>query len=148
MKTDKNLCLVLDTNVFLVILAKNYRFHWIFKALIQGCFDLCVSTEILKEYEEIIAKKYGINTADSALDFLLILPNIKLTEPYYKWNLISQDEEDNKFVDCAVAGNADFIISNDRHFRILKEIDFPKITVLTIHEFDEKFGSDFAEMII
>jgi predicted nucleic acid-binding protein len=54
---------------------------------------------------------------------------------YYNLNLIKADEDDNKFVDCAFAANADFIITNDSHFNILKDIDFPNIPVLSIVEF-------------
>ncbi|WP_366145465.1 PIN domain-containing protein [Methylovulum sp.] len=48
------------------------------------------------------------------------------------------DKDDNKFVDCAVAGNADFLVSNDRHFNVLKTIEFPKLQVFTIFEFIER----------
>ena len=42
---------------------------------------------------------------------------------------------DNKFVNCALWGNAHYLVSNDKHFRVLKHIDFPKIDVLVIDEF-------------
>ncbi len=38
--------------------------------------------------------------------------------------------DDNKFVDCAVAANASFIVSHDKDFNILKEIDFPKAIII------------------
>lgn len=41
----------------------------------------------------------------------------------------------NKFDDCAVAANAEYIVTNDAHFDILKQIDWPKLTVTTIKEF-------------
>ena len=42
---------------------------------------------------------------------------------------------DNKFVDCAVAADAEYIVTNDAHFSVLKQIDWPKVAVLTIQEF-------------
>ena len=51
---------------------------------------------------------------------------------------ITADPDDNKFVDCAVSANAKYIISNDRHFKALDDIDFPKVNILTIHEFKEE----------
>lgn len=39
-----------------------------------------------------------------------------------------------QFVDCAVAGNAKFIVTEDRHFPILKTIDFPMIDIITLDE--------------
>jgi uncharacterized protein len=50
-------------------------------------------------------------------------------------NLISADPDDNKFVDCAFAANAHYIVTNDKHFNILKLIPFPKIALLKIQEF-------------
>ena len=47
------------------------------------------------------------------------------------------DEDDNKFSDCAVAGYADYLISNDKHFNILKTIDFPRIPVINAEKFLE-----------
>lgn len=49
--------------------------------------------------------------------------------------LITQDPDDNKFIDCAVAGQAEILVSNDKHFKIIKEIDFPAITILKLQEF-------------
>jgi predicted nucleic acid-binding protein len=43
--------------------------------------------------------------------------------------------DDNKFVDCAIAGNADYLVSNDKHFNCLKNIEFPKLNLLNIDEF-------------
>lgn len=66
---------------------------------------------------------------------LLTLSSVQKQDVYYKWHLINADEDDNKFVDCAVAGNVDYLISNDKHFNELKAVEFPKLIVLTIDEF-------------
>ncbi|WP_460958439.1 PIN domain-containing protein [Spirosoma litoris] len=55
--------------------------------------------------------------------------------PYYKWFLISSDVDDNKFVDCAIACGADYIITEDRHFREIDEVDFPKVVRVGLVEF-------------
>ena len=59
----------------------------------------------------------------------------ELITPDFFWNLIIADPDDNKFVDCAVAANADYIITNDAHFNVLKSTSFPKINILTLQEF-------------
>jgi len=38
-------------------------------------------------------------------------------------------------VDCAITANADYIITNDRHFRILKDVPFPKVVTMTLNQF-------------
>lgn len=63
------------------------------------------------------------------------LSSARLATVYYNLHLIIADVDDNKFVDCAFAANADFIITNDSHFNVLKNIDFPSIPTLRIDEF-------------
>lgn len=92
--------LVIDTNVFLVSLAAHYKLHWIFQSILNSKFDLCITTEILKEYKEIIASRYRLNKTDRTLDFLLLLPNSIQITPFFRWDLLA-DKDDNKFVDCA-----------------------------------------------
>lgn len=60
-----------------------------------------------------------------------------LIQPSFHWKLIYADPDDDKFVDCAVAGNADYIVTNDRHFQVLKDTPFPKVETLSIVEFEK-----------
>jgi len=53
----------------------------------------------------------------------------------YHWHLISADPDDNKFIDCVVSANAHYLVSHDKHFKVLREIAFPRIKVLNIDEF-------------
>jgi uncharacterized protein len=48
-----------------------------------------------------------------------------------RWQLIAADPEDDKFVDAAVAGGADALITYDRHFDVLTTVSFPRVNVLT-----------------
>ncbi|MCP4400555.1 MAG: putative toxin-antitoxin system toxin component, PIN family, partial [bacterium] len=98
-------------------------------------FTLLISHDILTEYEEIIGNKTTPQIATNIVEMLLSLSNVKKTDIFFKWHLIEADPDDNKFIDCAIAGNADFLVTNDRHFDILAQIDFPKIPRLTIDEF-------------
>jgi predicted nucleic acid-binding protein len=56
--------------------------------------------------------------------------------------LIEADHDDNKFVDCAFAANATYIVSDDKHYDVLKEVDFPQILVLKLKEFLGLLQSD------
>jgi len=56
----------------------------------------------------------------------------------FKYHVIFNAIKENKFVDCALAANADFLVTNDKHFKILKKIDFPKIETIRAEEFIEK----------
>ena len=87
------------------------------------------------EYEEIIGQELGSEISSNVLILLENTPNVKWVTNYFKWNLVKADADDNKFVDCAVACNAKFLVSDDNHFKVLKDISFPKIEVLQAKEF-------------
>ena len=53
------------------------------------------------------------------IDAILESKHVELITPYYHFNLITADPDDNKFVDCAIAANAHYIVSNDKHFNVL-----------------------------
>ncbi|MBQ0075288.1 MAG: nucleotide-binding protein, partial [Prevotella sp.] len=59
-------------------------------------------------------------------------------EVYYHFELIEADKDDNKFVDCAIKADAKYIVSNDRHFAVLKTIPFPHVEVIDIQQFLEE----------
>ena len=63
------------------------------------------------------------------------LENVQKTEIYFRLNLIKNDPDDNKFVDCAFAANADIIVTHDQDFDVLDEIDFPEIKTIKVQEF-------------
>ena len=128
---------VLDTNVLLVSISTKSRYRIIFDSLLKNNITLIISNEILSEYTEIIERKTNTLVANNISEMLLGLQNVQKQEVYYRWNLITKDKDDNKFVDCAIAGNADYLVSNDKHFNCLRQIDFPKLNLLSIDEFIE-----------
>ena len=79
----------------------------------------------------------GSITATAVLDGFWLVPNIVYITKYFRFRLITADPDDDKFVDCAFVGNADFIVSNDHHFDVLKRIEFPKIQVISADDFME-----------
>ena len=62
-------------------------------------------------------------------------PNVEHISPSYRFNLITADPDDNKFVDCAITAGATYIVSNDKHFSELEQYEFPKVNVRTLAEF-------------
>ena len=133
MKTNRRF--VIDTNVLLVSISSNSQYHWIFQGLIHNEFELAITTDILSEYEEIISDKYSATVARNVIRTLLLLPNVIQVNVYYNWNLIQNDRDDDKFVDCAIASNADAIITHDKHFSILENISFPSVKIMNVSEF-------------
>ena len=85
--------------------------------------------------EEIIGQKTNSIIASNVIQTLLNAPSVELIDTFFRFDLIKDDPDDNKFVDCAIAGNATFIVSNDSHFSVLREIDFPKLILKSLQEF-------------
>jgi len=137
--------LILDTNIFLVSLAPNFKYHWIYQSLLRNKYDLVLSNEILTEYQEQITIRYGLEHSDASLDFLLLLPNIILKNPSFLWQLVEADKDDNKFIDTYIVWQCDYIISNDKHIHQIKTSKFPQIAVLRYDEFEAQFKEQFTQ---
>ncbi len=129
---------VVDTNCLLrmIPLRSKYRPAW--ESFLDGKYILCVSNEIVSEYMEILTAKVSSTFAENIVGAILRSPFVRRFDPQFHFNLIEADPDDNKFVDCAIIANADFIVSEDSHFRVLKTISFPKVNVLTLDEFSEE----------
>ena len=61
--------------------------------------------------------------------------NVQLVDPHFRMGIITTDPDDNKFVDCAFAAGADFLVSEDSHFRVLHDTPFPQLNLVTLDEF-------------
>ena len=104
-----------------------------------GRYRLCVSNEILSEYEEILSIHASPEVANNVVEAIARHPQTLYRESYYHFHLLSDiDKDDDKFVDCAITANADYIVTEDSHFNHLKHIPFPKLNVLTLDEFNKE----------
>ena len=129
--------IVLDTNVLLVSISSKSRYRNILEAFTSEKINLCVTTDILFEYEEIIKLHMGQEITETVLQLIENATNVKWVTKYYKWELIKVDKDDNKFVDYAIASNAKYLVSDDKHFQVLKGINFPKVEVISAFEFSK-----------
>ncbi|MEY4927453.1 MAG: hypothetical protein RI894_1889 [Bacteroidota bacterium] len=127
---------LIDTNVLLAILPRKSPYRPIFDAILAHQVTLVLSNEIVSEYAEIIEQKTNALVASNIVELLIGLPNTVLQEVFFGWNLITADADDNKFVDCAIASQADFIVTNDKHFKVLAAVEFPKVVVKSLEDFD------------
>lgn len=128
---------VIDTKVLLVAIFRKTPYYVIFDSLMNGFYELCVTTDILNEYAEKLEDKLGTGAMFNTMKAIEKSPDIVHIQKYFFWNLITADPDDNKFVDCAVAASADFIVTEDKHFKVLKNIPFPPVTVISANDFVE-----------
>ena len=118
----------LDTNVFLQIFGRKQPYHQILRALLDGRLTLAVSNEILLEYQEVTVKLSGAerwHEVEALLEMLDQLHgNIRQVEPQFRFAVITADPDDNKFCDCAIAAEADFVVTDDAHFAVLESVGY------------------------
>ena len=127
--------IVLDTNCLVASLSRHSEYYPVWKGFQTGKYILCVSNDILEEYQEIIALKTSPEVARNVVNLLLKSKNVELVTPYFKFWLIEADHDDDKFVNCAFAANATYIVSNDKHFDVLERVQFPRLFVLRLQQF-------------
>jgi uncharacterized protein len=135
---------VIDTNVLVSAISPFSPYHVIFKALQDEKFTLLISTEIYLEYLEVIQMKSRKENLEYLEGIILQGDNVELSEPTFRWNLIKADEDDNKFVDSAIAGNADCIVTDDKHLNVLNAIPFPRVLVVNAGDFIKMLENDDA----
>ena len=129
---------VLDTNCLIQILPTRSLYHRIWTDFLEGRYRLCVSNEILAEYEEILGLHASPEVAHNVVEAIARHPKTLYRESYYHFHLLSDiDKNDDKFVDCAITAGADYIVTEDSHFDRLKQIPFPQLNVLTLDEFNK-----------
>jgi len=116
MSRKNRLKIVLDTNIILASAYHLSPYYSIIENLIEDKFDLFVTTEIMLEYEEKLFSKFNKLFAEKIISAINEIDNIKYIDIYFNLLLIKNDVDDNKFVDCAFACNADYIVTNDKHF--------------------------------
>jgi len=126
---------VLDSNVLLVALGKRSNYRSIWDYFVNGGYQLVVSDEILYEYEEILKLYSAPGIAEIVGEILIESPDVLFQHIYYNWNAIKNDPDDNKFFDVAVASNADYLVTNDAHFNIVKDLPFPSVTIISAKSF-------------
>ena len=124
---------VLDTNILISALFWRGNPYKVISNALERKYSLYLSAEILDELEEKLRAKFKF-PEDKIKDHIGILREYgKFVEPIIKVNVIKEDPDDNKVLECAFSCNADYIISGDQHLLKLKE--FKGIKIVTAKEF-------------
>ena len=127
--------IVLDTNSLIQSVPSRSRYHAVWQSLLDGRNTLCVSNEIIMEYLEILQRLTDHDTAETIIKTIINSRFVEFITPFYNFGLIQNDPDDNKFVDCAIAANARYIVTNDHHYDILKNRSYPPVDVISLEDF-------------
>ena len=113
----------IDTNATLGMFGRAAPLLAIRHGLLAGKFRWALSNEILLEYEEIAAREMGAAGVERMLRFIELAGQARdaflRLSPTFRFHLIAADADDDKFADCAIAAEADYIITEDHHFEAL-----------------------------
>jgi putative PIN family toxin of toxin-antitoxin system len=109
----------------------------VFDAFLAERYVLCLSTEVLLEYEEIFQVKWGSDVTENLLARVIRAENIELANVFFNFNLVTGDEDDNKFADLYITSNADYLVSNDAKLLALNDNEFPELKVITLQQFSQ-----------
>jgi putative PIN family toxin of toxin-antitoxin system len=126
---------VIDTNVIISAIGKLSPNRKLFDAILSGDIEIYISNDIFLEYIEMLRRKTNTEITNNFVYLLSMLSNVHFTNIYFKWNVINQDPDDNKFVDCFIASNSDYLITNDKHFEKVKNNEFPVINIINSKDF-------------
>lgn len=124
---------VIDANVIIsAILSPSASPAKVLKLVTDGKIEIIVSYPILHEFITTllyprIQKRHGLSKHQVSEKIFHLAEFGKLVHPENKLNIIKDDPSDNMYLECAIEGEADFIISGDKHLKDLKSYKGIKI---------------------
>lgn len=118
---------VVDTNVWLSSLVFGGRPGEILELFIERAIEVVISEELLSELRRKIIQKFPLYEAELNLLELSLRQDAEWVKLGSKPTKISRDPDDNKFIETALIGNCDYIVSGDRDLLALKSYEGVKI---------------------
>lgn len=126
---------VLDTNCFISCIGKKSEWRLAFDAFLSNKYSLCLSTEILLEYEEKFQEFWGAAVASNLLGILITAPEYLFSHAVLQFQSRRLGPDDNKFSDLYLAADADYLVSNDATLPALNRNAFPALKVISRQDF-------------
>ncbi|MGC8785480.1 MAG: putative toxin-antitoxin system toxin component, PIN family [Armatimonadota bacterium] len=130
---------VLDTNIFVSALLGG-RLGAIVDEWRTGKFTLVVSEPIVREYVAVLQRpKFGIAAEELTATIDYLFKKAEFVSPTQAIDAVHDDPSDNKFLEAAVEGKADFIVSGDAHLLALGT--FRDIAIVSGRDFIDRIGA-------
>ena len=136
----------IDTNVLIQARSKHHPYYCILRGCALGTMQWAVSTSILSEYREMVTTLSGVSAwgrVESLLDAIESSGDLLHLSPPFQFRVIGNDPDDNKFIDCAIAAHADYVITSDHHFLPLANAGY-KPQPITPEKFIELYRGVFV----
>ncbi len=117
-----------DTNFLISATQWDYSVaHKLLKKLILSEAELFITQDILDETLEVLERDFEYSKSETKNIVGKILLFAKLIESKQKINVIKDDPDDNKVIECAIESSSDYIITYDKHLLKIKEYNSIKI---------------------
>jgi putative PIN family toxin of toxin-antitoxin system len=126
---------VLDTNIYISAVMFGGLPGSLLDLALLRAFTLIISPALLDELDEKLRAKFEMSPEDAAFLRARLESVAKVVEPRETLSVISDDPDDNRVLECAVEGQADVIVSGDRH--LLKLANYQGISIVTVRQFLE-----------
>lgn len=89
--------------------------------------EIFTTKEILDKFAEVLKRDF-LYTEEEAQNLLeIVLQFLTLVNPNKKIDIVKDDSDDNKIIECALESKAEYILSYDKHLLKLKEYEGIKI---------------------
>jgi len=130
--------IVFDTNVLIsATLWDNSVCHKLLIKLIEMDKEIIISFDILNEYKKVLIRDFKYNLNEINDIFAGLSEAFKIIEPNIKIDVVKDDIDDNKILECAISSNAEFILTYDRHLLNIKK--YKSIRIVKPEEFLKLF---------
>lgn len=130
--------IILDTNVFISGIFFSGPPSQILKAWENQSFQIVLSQQILDEYQRVaedLSLKFPVVDISPIIELITIYGQFTDTQGV---NIaICEDPDDDKFIECAIAGKCDIIVSGDRH--LLKLAEYKGVKILKPRDFIKQY---------
>jgi putative PIN family toxin of toxin-antitoxin system len=124
---------VLDTNIYISAILFGGNCEEILRLGMLKAFDILISREIINEIRGILKNKFRWSNKQIREVETYIRDITTEIIPTESLSVVQRDSSDNKIIECAVSGEAHYIVTGDRHILNMKEIR--RIKILTPSEF-------------
>jgi putative PIN family toxin of toxin-antitoxin system len=135
---------VADTNVFISALMFGGLPGRFLDLALSRRFTLLTSNALLDELDEKLRGKFAVSERDALAIREKLDGSANIVNPAFELNAVPDDPDDNRVLECAIVGKADFIVSGDRH--LMRIGDYEGIAIVTVRQFVESAGLQRAEL--
>lgn len=124
---------VLDTNVFISALMFGGRPGNLLDLAFLQSFHLVISPELLEELDEKLLSKFAVSASDRAMIRVKLESIAEVIRPQMALSVIKDDPDDDRVLECALEGRAEYIVTGDRD--LLKLGSYEDISIVSVRQF-------------